>query len=89
MVIRRIGAKASAKATSNTTDNTSAILRRAQPRAVAVAARNAYLKHTQRNVQDIESPGSPAIQDPAGDLSAPASQPTSGPAVASAIDVPM
>ena len=41
MVIRRIGAKASAKATSNTTDNTSAILRRAQPRAVAVAARKA------------------------------------------------
>ena len=81
--------KASAKATSNTTDNTSAILRRAQPRAVAVAARKAYLKHTQRNVQDIESPGSPAIQDPAGDLSAPASQPTSGPAVVSAIDVPV
>ena len=89
MAIRRIRAKASAKAISNTTDNTSAILRRAQPRAVAIAARKAYLEHMQRNVQDIECPGSPTIQDPAGDLSAPASQPTSGPAVASAIDVPM
>ena len=54
MVIRRIRAKASAKATSNTTDNTSAIFRRAQPRAVAVTARKPYLKHTQRNVQDID-----------------------------------
>ena len=35
MAIRRIRAKASAKATSNTTDNTSAILRRAQPRALS------------------------------------------------------
>ena len=89
MAIRRIRAEASAKATSNTTDNTSAILRRAQPRDVAFAARKAYLKHTQRNVQDIESPVSPAIQDPARDLSAPVSQLTSGPAVVSAIDVPV
>ena len=77
------------KTISNTTNNTSAILRRAQPRAVAIAAQKAYLKHTQRNAQDIESLGSPKIQDPAGDLSAPAFQPTSGPAVVSAIDVPV
>ena len=89
MEIRRIRAKASAKAFSNTTNNTSAILRRAQTRAVAVAARKAYLEHTQRNVQEIESPGSPEIQDPAGDPSATVSQPTSGPAVVSAIDVPV
>ena len=63
-------------------------LRRAQPRAVAVAARQRYLEHTQRGV-DIESPGTPASQDPAGDLSAPIPQRNSEPAVMSAVDVPV
>ena len=89
MAIRRNRVKAAAKAAFNTTNNTSAILRRAQRRAVAVAARNVYLEHTQCNVQDLESPGPPAIQDPAGDLIAPASQRTSGHAVVSDIDVPV
>ena len=77
MAIRRIRAEAAAKAALSITDYISATIRRAQSRAVTVAARHRFLEHTQRNVQDIESPGSPAIQDPAGDLSSLASQPTS------------
>ena len=63
-------------------------LRRAQPRAVAVAAGKNYLEHTQRR-GDTEFPGSPATQDPASDLSAPIPQRNSEPAVMSAIDVPV
>ena len=63
-------------------------LRRQQPRAVAVAFRQRYNEHTQRRA-DAEFPGSPATQDPAGDLSAPIPQRDSEPAVMSAIDVPV
>ena len=59
------------------------------PRAVSIAARAAYIARTVLNVPDIvESPGSPAIQDPAGDLSLPTSQTTSVIAVMSVSDVP-
>ena len=61
MAIRRIRKTAAAKAATNTTDNTSATISRAQPRPIAVAAHQRFLEHTQHNVQDIESPGSPAI----------------------------
>ena len=45
-------------------------LRRQQPQAVAVAFRQRYDERTQRR-GDADFPGSPATQDPAGDLSAP------------------
>ena len=47
--------------------------RRTLPRAVAIAARQRFLEHTQRR-GDIESPGPPAAQDHAVDLSAPIPQ---------------
>ena len=78
MALRRMEKKASAITK----------LRRAQPRAVAIAARQRFLEHTQRG-GDIESPGAPAPQDPAGDLSAPIPQGNSAPAVASVVDVPV
>ena len=87
--MRRIRAKSSARAAPTTTTDSSATIRRAQPRAVAVAARQRYLAHTQRNVEDIESPGTPASQDPAGDLSAPIPQRNSEPAVMPVIDIPV
>ena len=60
--------------------------RRTLPRAVAIAARQRYLEHTQRR-GDIESPGPPAAQDHAGELSALILQRNLEPAVISAIDV--
>ena len=62
--------------------------RRTLPRAVAIAARQRFLEHPHRR-GDIESPGPPAAQDHAGDLSAPIPQRNSEPAVMSAIDVPV
>ena len=70
------------------TNASNSTLRRAQPRAVAVAARKKFFEHTQRRA-DADFPGSPATQDPAGDLSAPIPQRNSEPAVMSAIDVPV
>ena len=55
---------------------------------MAVAFRQRYDERTQRQA-DAEFPGSPAIQDPADDLSAPISQRNSEPVVMSAIDVPV
>ena len=63
-------------------------LRQQQPRAVAFAFRQRYDEHTQGG-GDTESPGSPATQDPAGDLSVPIPQRNSEPAVMPAIDVPV
>ena len=83
MAIRRMQKKTHTIATV-----VSAPVRRAQPRAVAVAARQRFLEHTQRggDIEDIESPGSPVTQDPAGDLSAPIPQRNSEPAVTSVVD---
>ena len=55
---------------------------------MAFAFRQRYDEHTQGG-GDIESPGSPATQDPAGDLSVPIPQRNSEPAVMPAIDVPV
>ena len=60
---------------------------RQPPRAVAVAFRQRYEEHHNRGGDIIESPGPPAAQDPAGDLSAPIPQRNSEPAVSSVIDV--
>ena len=68
-------------------DNVLVASRPSIPRAVSIAARAAYLARTVQNVPDqVESPGSPAIQDPAGDQSLPTSQLTSGIAVMSVSD---
>ena len=74
MALRRLEKKA--KATN--------ARRRTLPRAVAIAARQRFLEHTQRRGV-ILSPGPPAAQDHAGDLSAPIPQRNSEPAVISAL----
>ena len=64
-------------------------MRTARPRAVAIAARQAYLARTQRNVPD-DPPESPAIQAaPLVNLSVPTSQLTSGLAVMSLHPAPV
>ena len=70
------------------TSSINALRRKQQPRAVAVAFRQRYDDHHNRS-GDAESPGPPAAQDPAGDLSAPIPQRNSEPAVMSVVDIPV